>query len=331
MFGLGLRSARKATFLEVTASPRIFEKNEIWLSALAVANAMWFTLWIFQSEDSDRRKRIDCFAITRASPKMFPEMSFRQFPFVYSSSRTFYANANRHFRHALSSQTSFICNQEVRFQPIYSKSVLSSASLLCNYLRSWHVRNFETNSAANNRKIMSLSGKKNFVWSCLTLQESRIEQIREVIRSTENEIRSVRLRLKCRPDDAKLKATYSQLNEEREKGLLIAGLIEPKVLSSIHPAESHNPEHRKILGISLRLAGPRRGNRAVVHRAAAGSVSTSSIGLVYHEEAHAQIPGRMGTYGLTVKIVYGHSKDLASHGLSCWSGKVEYSPFAMKC
>lgn len=264
---------------------------------------------------------------------MFTEMSFRQFPLPYSlpysPSRAFHANANRHFRHVLNSQTSFICNREVCFQPIYSKSLLSSASLLCNYLRNWHVRNFETNGVANNRKIMSLSGKKNSVWSCLTLQESRIEQIREAMRSTEIEIQAVRLRLKYRPNDSKLKATYSRLNEEQEKGSLIVRLIEPKVLSSIHPTELHGPEHRRVLGISLRLAGPRRGNRAVVHRASAGSVSTSSVGLVYHEEAHAQIPGRMGTYGLTAKIVYGHSKDLASDGLSYWSGTAEYNPFTM--
>ena len=69
------------------------------------------------------------------------------------------------------------------------------------------------------------------------------------------------------------------------------------------------------------------GNRAVAYKRMIGSSSTNSVGLVVHDEAKAQVPGKMGTYGLSIKIVYGNTSQQPSPQAMFWDGHRHYSPF----
>lgn len=60
----------------------------------------------------------------------------------------------------------------------------------------------------------------------------------------------------------------------------------------------------KLRGFSIRLAGPRKGNRALTWERSVGAISTNSVDYVIAEEDKCQLPSKMGTFGLTVRIVY---------------------------
>lgn len=76
-----------------------------------------------------------------------------------------------------------------------------------------------------------------------------------------------------------------------------------------------------LRGILLRIKGPKRGNRCEVWQRAAGRISTNSVKYVVSEEAKLQIPSKMGTFGLTVRIVYSTRDRLIS----------ERNPLSLAC
>ena len=121
-------------------------------------------------------------------------------------------------------------------------------------------------------------------------------------------------------------------NTENEKYIsslrYVTSLMEDTRAFSMYPVPSHSQSETPALkGLSVRLAGPRRGNRAVVFKKAIGSSSTNSVGLVVYDEAKAQVPGKMGTYGLCIKIVYGSASKQPSTLTTFWDGHRHYSPF----
>ena len=67
-------------------------------------------------------------------------------------------------------------------------ALLSAASLLANFIRNWHVRNFESNSESGNRKIMSICDPKNPIWRCQIQQTFRRKLFNDIVSSLETEM-----------------------------------------------------------------------------------------------------------------------------------------------
>lgn len=215
-----------------------------------------------------------------------------------------------------------MCNSKIKLNVHRTPTLLSAASLLANYVRNWHVRNFESNSESGNRKIMSICDPKNPIWKGQIQQTFRRKLFNDILSSLEKE-KSV---LEFRKKYGQVATTES---EKYISGLkYVIGLMEDSRTFSMYPVPSHSQSETPALrGLSVRLAGPRRGNRAVVYKKAIGSSSTNSVGLVVYDEAKAQVPGKMGTYGLCIKIVYGSTSEQPSASTIFWDGHRHYSPF----
>lgn len=223
---------------------------------------------------------------------------------------------------ALERRNNVVCNSKIKLNAHHTPALLSAASLLANFVRNWHVRNFESNSESGNRKIMSICDPKNPVWKVQIQQTFRKKLFNDVLSSLETE--------KC---VLELRKKYGfATNTENDKYIsslrYVTSLMEDTRAFSMYPVPSHSQSETPALkGLSVRLAGPRRGNRAVVFKKAIGSSSTNSVGLVVCDEAKAQVPGKMGTYGLCIKVVYGNASKQPSTLMTFWNGHRHYSPF----
>lgn len=222
----------------------------------------------------------------------------------------------------LEGRNNVVCNSKIKLNVHRTHALLSAASLLTNFIRNWHVRNFESNSESGNRKIMTICDPKSPIWKCQIQQTFRKKLFSDILSSLETEKSMLEL-------GRKYGLATSTENEKYISSLrYVTGLMEDNRAFSMYPVPSHSQSETPALkGLSVRLAGPRRGNRAVVFKKAIGSSSTNSVGLVVYDEAKAQVPGKMGTYGLCIKIVYGSTSRQPSTLTTFWDGHRNYSPF----
>jgi hypothetical protein len=80
----------------------------------------------------------------------------------------------------------------------------------------------------------------------------------------------------------------------------------------------------RFRGVYLRFAGPRKATKAGAWKRSSGAISINSYDYVIGEEANVQIPSRTGTYGLTVRLVWGMWSDLTNYKAEFCDGSRKY-------
>lgn len=223
-------------------------------------------------------------------------------------------------------------------------TVLSSASLLTAYIRNWLTRHRESVTNGTVKRLMSLADYKSPVWRYRLDQRPRQRQYAEVARQMKLEQQRLEILSGFGAAAGAAKERLATLQANLGKVLLTARLMKDEVSGSLHPngelssvsgsvgsgsvsgnatsvAESTTETHcknslqsslsssassalPKLRGFSIRLAGPRKGNRALTWERSVGAISTNSVDYVIAEEDKCQLPSKMGTFGLTVRIVY---------------------------
>ena len=205
----------------------------------------------------------------------------------------------------------------LRIQPHFTPSVLSSATLTTSYIKNHLIRNQESLNGGSIRRILNLTDYKHPIWKYKLDQSARRAQYEEVLKEMQLEERKLQLLSKFKPE---IKADLFRLQENIKKVQMTLKLMKESVIGSLHPeprnviesnsaALSTDPaasddSNLKIRGLLVRLAGPRKGNRAMTWEKSVGAVSINSVDYVLAEESKVQIPSKLGIFGLYVRIVY---------------------------
>lgn len=215
---------------------------------------------------------------------------------------------------------------DIHFKSVPVQSIFSSASLFCSYIRHYVIRKEEPPSNLVN-KIMNLLHPKSYIWNASENSELKQAQLTEMIAAT-------RLRLQ-NLEAKKLYSPSFELSQElNQEGVRLSNLRKllsfmnrpefpiysnlfpssipnsttslsmPAYMTGLAARSIHINGHKRILGVSIRIAGPRRGNRRVVWRRTIGATSTSAPNSTVYESAQIQLPSKVGVFGLKVKIAY---------------------------
>lgn len=212
----------------------------------------------------------------------------------------------------------------LRIQPHFTPSVLSSATLTTSYIKNFLIRNQESLNGGSIRRILGLTDYKHPAWKFKLDQSARKQQYEQILKELEFEERKTLLKLEFRAEDAELKDMLARIQENKKQVQMTLKLMKDTVLGSLHPEPRNNDlasatatanvidpisadgenEKLRIRGILVRLAGPRKGNRAMTWEKSVGAVSVNSVDYVVSEESKVQIPSKLGIFGLYVRIVY---------------------------
>lgn len=226
----------------------------------------------------------------------------------------------------------FVTNSKISFYPIFSGNLISSATLSGNYIRNWHIRNFETNSHTNNKRICALLEHKHLIWLCESFQGAKTNKLNKRINEIDLEM-AIIARVNDHLKDMKLQGQLKIASSKKYRYKTIANLIYNHYTSNIHPTNviKNNTnilnEDLHIRGVAIRLAGPRLGNRSVVYRKMIGKSTNNSVGIVNWDGCSVQIPGKLGTYGLKIKVIYNLIKSLPHKKIRIDNGVSSLSPF----
>jgi hypothetical protein len=166
------------------------------------------------------------------------------------------------------------------------------------------------------RRVLGMVEGGGGMWRYEVRQEQRAAQYREGVRRVER-----RLRVLDILDPLKESVEYSEERVQLEKRLvqfkLVIDYIRPLVRGTLHPngdctststSSTRLFDGWRIRGIHVRFAGPRKATKAGHWTRSAGAISLNSYAFVDGEEANVQVPSRTGTYGLTVRVVWGLQK-----------------------
>lgn len=215
-------------------------------------------------------------------------------------------------------------------------SVLASASLACAYIKNWITRNGESVTSGTIKRILGLCDYKNAVWKYKIDQRPRKEQYAQILR----ELKMKAERIACQlaflssedPRHGHLKAELDSINENAGKVASSIALMKDSVTGSLHPEDttSNDPNMPKLRGLLIRVAGPRKGNRAMVWERAVGAVSTNSVDYVVAEECKEQLPSKLGIFGLRMRMVYERcaQRPLQKRTVQLFDGNAFYRPFS---
>ncbi len=210
-------------------------------------------------------------------------------------------------RQSSESVISTLHGHPLQLRPHQTPSVLSSASLLTSYIKNWITRNRESVTTGTVKRIIGLCDYKHQIWRYQLDQRPRQQQYAQVSDSLKLELKKLQLLQSFRPTEAGLTERITRLQENISKVHLTADLMKESVSGSLHPDTAS--EGLRLRGFLLRLAGPRKGNRAMTWERSVGATSTNSVDYVIAEESKCQLPSKMGTFGLTVRMVYERCKE----------------------
>ena len=213
----------------------------------------------------------------------------------------------------------------LRIQPHFTTSVLSSATLTTSYIKNFLVRNQESLNGGSIRKILNLTDYKHQIWKYKLDQSDRKQQYQQVLKEMEFEEEKLAALLKFKKNDNNLISKLSRVQGNISQVRMTLKLMKGIVVGSLHPEPRNNElpsnfnssaisaadsatldldDGLKIRGLLIRLAGPRKGNRAMTWEKSVGAVSVNSVDYVVAEESKVQIPSKLGIFGLYVRIVY---------------------------
>lgn len=203
----------------------------------------------------------------------------------------------------------------LKIQPHFTPSVLSSATLTSSYIKNFLIRNQESLNGGSIRRILNLTDYKHQIWKYKLDQSSRKTQYEQVLKEMQFEEKKLQFLIKFKPE---LKGELDQVQENVKKVQMTLRLMKETVFGTLHPEPRNVIESNgtnaaphdasdvglKIRGLLIRLAGPRKGNRAMSWEKSVGAVSINSVDYVLAEESKVQIPSKLGIFGLYVRIVY---------------------------
>lgn len=208
-------------------------------------------------------------------------------------------------------------------QPHFTPSVLSSATLTTSYIKNFLIRNQESLNGGSIRRILGLTDYKHSAWKFKLDQSARKVQYQEVLKELEFKEKEAMLLLEFKAEDAELKKKLAVIQENKKQVQMTLKLMKDTVTGSLHPEPRNNElpsligsasstttnasdetDKLRIRGMLIRLAGPRKGNRAMTWEKSVGAVSVNSVDYVVAEESKVQIPSKLGIFGLYVRIVY---------------------------
>ena len=235
-----------------------------------------------------------------------------------------------------------LTGSRVRIQPHFTTSVLSSAALTASYIRNWLVRNQESVSPGSIRRILALAERKHPVWKYRLDQSAKQQQYAEV--AAQLELALARQAVLREFEGGAQEGEMEGLRGTLRKVRLSMRLMVPEVEGSLHPegmatgADATGTgmgaaaTQYRVRGLLVRVAGPRKGNRAMVWQRSVGAVSMNSVAHVAAEEAQTQLPSKLGTFGLYVRIVYQKLVEQPLHArragaLQLCDGQRWYTPF----
>ncbi len=208
----------------------------------------------------------------------------------------------------------------LRIRPHFTPSVLSSATLTTSYIKNHLVRNQESLNSGSIRRILNLTDYKHVAWKYKLDQSERKLQYQQVLKEMEFEEQKLSILAKFKSsNDQKLASVQENIKQVK----MTLKLMKDTVTGSLHPEPRNNElpsnfnsftapsstnetisDGLRIRGLLIRLAGPRKGNRAVKWEKSVGAVSVNSVDYVVAEESKVQIPSKLGIFGLYVRIVY---------------------------
>ncbi len=236
-----------------------------------------------------------------------------------------YLNHGHHLKLKQNVETvlSTLHGNPLRIRPHFTPSVLSSATLTTSYIKNFLIRNQESLNGGSIRKILGLTDYKHQAWKFRLDQSPRKAQYNEVLNELEFEEKKLLTLLKFKAGDVELEGKLSSVQENIKQVKMTLKLMKDSLTGSLHPeprnnelpstatatASSSSPvedvnDQLKIRGMLIRLAGPRKGNRAMTWEKSVGAVSINSVDYVVAEESKVQIPSKLGIFGLYVRIVY---------------------------
>lgn len=214
-------------------------------------------------------------------------------------------------------------------------SVLASASLACAYIKNWITRNGESVTSGTIKRILGLCDYKNAVWKYKIDQRPRKEQYSQVLRELKMKAEKISYQLAFLssndPRYASLKAELNCIQENAGKVSSCIALMKDSITGTLHlEDQTSDPFAPKLRGLLIRLAGPRKGNRAMVWERAIGAVSTNSVDYVVAEECKEQLPSKLGIFGLRMRMVYERcaQRPLQKHNVQLFDGNSFYRPFS---
>lgn len=240
-----------------------------------------------------------------------------------------YLNHGNHLKLKQNVETvlSTLHGNPLRIKPHFTPSVLSSATLTTSYIRNFLIRNQESLNGGSIRKILGLTDYKHQAWKYKLDQSARRAQYEEVLNELEFEEKKLMTLLKFKGGnnlEDELDGKLSRVQENMKQVQMTLKLMKDNLTGSLHPEPRNNElpsttmtnstaaenqteevnDQLKIRGLLIRLAGPRKGNRAMTWEKSVGAVSINSVDYVVAEESKVQIPSKLGIFGLYVRIVY---------------------------
>lgn len=264
-----------------------------------------------------------------------------------------YRNSVAQFENAVQdSVVSMLTGSTIRYKPLPVKSPLASASLFCSFLRHKVIRKNEFPGFMI-KKVLQLLQPRSHLWNAQEWPEGRKRLLVEMILSLQRRLQFLnhKKNFYAKFVAARTPSSLSAVHEEVDSLLvkidslkqLLASMQAPTdvVYTSLYPSThatnslhssfvsmtpgiaaqaslySNLNGYRKVVGMSIRIAGPRKGNRRMVWRKSIGASSTNSVGLVVSEASQVQLPSRIGVFGIQVKIVYAKRERLASEKFAC--------------
>jgi len=211
----------------------------------------------------------------------------------------------------------------IRIQSHFTPSVLSSATLTTSYIKNYLIRNQESLNGGSIRKILGLTDYKHQSWKFKLDQSARKTHYKEVLNELEFEEKKLLTLTKFKCGNLiELEGKLSRVQENIKHVKMTLKLMKDTLIGSLHPEPRNNElpstttastsnttteevnDQLKIRGMIIRLAGPRKGNRAMTWEKSVGAVSVNSVDYVVAEESKVQIPSKLGIFGLYVRIVY---------------------------
>lgn len=230
---------------------------------------------------------------------------------------------HKNFARDLDVQSSIVCNSKIRVYPHITRTILSSASLFVNYLRNWHIRNFESNSFFLNRQIMSLANQKHPLWLAHHKQGHYEERLQN--RCDRLNLENAVAKVMGEVDDT-FQSNKPDIKSRVTAFLDMKSRIKKSLKVNVSP-ESEEQLLPRLKGIYIELSGARLGNRSIRLKKMIGSTSTNGVKFTIFDVAQAQIPGKLGTYGIKLKLLYSAYKTLPNHNVQLFDGLRAFRPF----
>lgn len=220
-----------------------------------------------------------------------------------------------------------LTNQHIELHQKSTSTLLANASILSKYVYNWHVKSVDLDNSSNMKKIYRISDQKNVLWKTSLNQEWRNEYYKDLLNYS-NVLKNINL-TKTKFDQSY--DSFSLIDKNLKLLNILSCFYLRKNTYFLHPENTiqsalHENEW-KIKGFCIKIKGPRSGTKALTLKHGYGKYSTNNVGITVFDSYVQHIPGKIGTFGFRISIVYDYFK-LCPNYLSVFNdGFFSYLPF----